>query len=1006
LASTATNGSLTIGGTLTKTGAGLLGFRANGGTSRLAMTVGTLDFTAASAGVVTFGGTGQSLSSLFITNANVSSTGTANQLVFLDAPGASNYTIGTLTLGSGGVLVMANGAAVGNQYFLNVGSLNGSAGTVRAGNESFSATTTVTLNLIGTGNGSYAGVIENGGAVTAVSKSGSGTQTLSGANSYTGGTRIAGGTLQIGGGGTTGSIGTTSGIAISNNATLAFNRTDSYGGNFTRLISGAGGVTVLAGTLALQNTSNSFTGGVTVNGGTFQTVGNSAGSNIVVNSGGTLAMAGTDTWGNATIANSPAVTINSGGTMTSAGYFNAVRNLTLNGGSVTLNGGLNTAGAFALGGTVTAGGALTSTITATTGSNNFIRLGREGVVGEVTTFNVSNAAGLLTVGVMLTNNFGASTAGLTKSGSGALTLSAANGYSAGTTLAAGTLRAGNNAAFGTGTLTLNGGTLASDSATARTITNAVTLGGDVTLTEAATGTGELTLSGPVAFGNATRTLTVAGANTARFSGALSGVNGLTKAGSGLLDLVGSNSYTIGTLAVQAGTMTVGNAAFGRFSSLGVTTADLSGTLALTGTNGGTASIGTLNMNSGSAALVLLNGGSAGETFTVNVGALNGSTGAIRAKNEVGSVVTTLAVTGNVTSSYGGSLQDGGGNTMHLLKSGTGTLTLSGANSYSGGTTLSNGVLRLEQANAAGTGLITQSSGASTLQINTTGTVANAMSIYNIQTLQTVTLSGNKTLNNATYNVTNGTTTTDSGVLSGGGGITKLGTGTLLVTASNTFTGTVDVQAGLLSLASPTGSAAGGTTNVIVATNATLLIAQSGQVSGTARVTLSGGTIQRAGGVSEVFGNLNLTTSSSLDFSGGAGGTLTFSGLDYTPSALRTLSLVNFTQGNSLVILNTSDWGNPSLPGSGFSFSGSGGFGGYSFSGSTFTITAIPEPSTYVAAAGLLGLLVFSMRRRAAPGRQGFTVDSALYAKRYCAMFLLTDVKLTVGKSSKQGSFLD
>ena len=193
LASTATNGSLTIGGTLTKTGGGLLGFRANGGASRLNMTVGTLDFTAASAGVVTFGGTGQSLSSLFITNANVSSTGTANQLVFLDAPGASNYTIGTLTLGSGGVLVMANGAAAGNQYFLNVGSLNGSAGTVRAGNDSFSATTTVTLNLIGTGNGSHAGVIENGAAVTAVSKSGSGTQTLSGANSYTGGTTLAGG---------------------------------------------------------------------------------------------------------------------------------------------------------------------------------------------------------------------------------------------------------------------------------------------------------------------------------------------------------------------------------------------------------------------------------------------------------------------------------------------------------------------------------------------------------------------------------------------------------------------------------------------------------------------------------------------------------------------------------------------------------------------------------------------------------------------------------------------
>ncbi|MFO0000284.1 MAG: autotransporter-associated beta strand repeat-containing protein, partial [bacterium] len=86
-----------------------------------------------------------------------------------------------------------------------------------------------------------------------------------------------------------------------------------------------------------------------------------------------------------------------------------------------------------------------------------------------------------------------------------------------------------------------------------------------------------------------------------------------------------------------------------------------------------------------------------------------------------------------------------------------------------------------------------------MQINTTGTVANAMSIFNIRTMQTVTLSGNKTLNNATYTVDAGTTTTESGNLSGTGGITKQGTGTLIVTGNNSYTGAVAVDAGVLNL---------------------------------------------------------------------------------------------------------------------------------------------------------------------------------------------------------------
>jgi len=46
-----------------------------------------------------------------------------------------------------------------------------------------------------------------------------------------------------------------------------------------------------------------------------------------------------------------------------------------------------------------------------------------------------------------------------------------------------------------------------------------------------------------------------------------------------------------------------------------------------------------------------------------------------------------------------------------------------------------------------------------------------------------------------------------------------------------------------------------------------------------------------------------------------------------------------------------------------SLGGTAGFGSYSFSNGTFTITAIPEPSTYLAAAGLLALMLWPSRRR-------------------------------------------
>ena len=227
---------------------------------------------------------------------------------------------------------------------------------------------------------------------------------------------------------------------------------------------------------------------------------------------------------------------------------------------------------------------------------------------------------------------------------------------------------------------------------------------------------------------------------------------------------------------------------------------------------------------------------------------------------------------------------------------------------------------------------------------------------NSQTVTGLTGQGTVTNSSGTLTVNLADSNSFGGVIVGAGGVTKTGLGQLTLSGSDSYTGPTVVGSGVLELDSAGGAAAGGTSALSVGTGATLLLSQIDQVNDAAAITLSGGTIRRASGVSEVFGNLTLSSGSFLDYGTGATGTLRFG--TYAPADL--LTVRNFAQGNVLRL--GSDVGSflptgGALSNSFFSFNNA-----FSYDSSTFTITAIPEPSTYAVAVGLLGLMLWPARQ--------------------------------------------
>jgi len=493
-------------------------------------------------------------------------------------------------------------------------------------------------------------------------------------------------------------------------------------------------------------------------------------------------------------------------------------------------------------------------------------------------------------------------------------------------------------------------------------------------------------------------------------------------------LVGGNGAASGTLNLNGGTLSVANGFY--VNSNGTLNLNSGGSLPAVNIGLGGGGTLNFNGGTGNASLNIFAGGGAGGTVDVkgqtlaagNWGNLIASGAGAVLKNSsttassiaAGNTIWIWDAATNLTIDTTGALQidswitsSGQATPTGIIKTGTNALVLTyGGNDYTGTTAINAGRILITHGNALGStagGTVVASGaqlmlsnvtvGAEALTISGTGLPGGSSIAGALRSLGTNTWGGKVTLGtnatifggsstSLTLDVASGdavdlsshTLTVDgagaSGIndaIVGTGGIFKTGSGTLTLAASNSYTGATVVTNGVLNLNSSTGASLGSTASVsVTSASAKLLISQSGQVSDSASVTLSGGTIQRGAGVSEKFGNLTLSTAGTLDYGTGAAGVLEFG--SWTPGST-VLTLSNFGVLNQLKF--SSDLGafisttaGSSFINSNFNISGmsAGGFT-TDWNGSTFTITSVPEPSTVLAAIGLTGLMLWPSRRR-------------------------------------------
>jgi fibronectin-binding autotransporter adhesin len=580
-----------------------------------------------------------------------------------------------------------------------------------------------------------------------VIEGGSGTYTF--ANSTPSGTGTGSGTLDFVGPITGGTLGGTPGATV---LTLTGSNTNAntISGAIGNGLATSLGITETGSGLWVLSGSNSYTGPTMISGGTLEFANENSlygdgtvkwtGTNIIVGSGGTLRLE--------VGAASPLFT----GT--------DVTTLLTN---------------------------MDSTSSATTGFEN----------GSTLALDTTGAGGTFTYAGSITNGYAGGALGLTKLGTGGLTLSGTNTYSGPTTVTSGTLELVTESSLyndvtsnwtGTNLIVGTGATLQIELGSASpffTSSDLGTLLSNMDSTSSATTGFE---SGSILNLDTTNTGGSLSFGSVIGNGFAGGTMSLIKSGSGTLLLAGANTYsgptTVTSGTLQAGIASVPNVsgAFGNDSALTVANA--------------------------AGVAVNITG------FNTQIGLLSGG-GAAGGNVILGSSTLTLAGTSTNTATYAGNVSGAGGS---LVMSSSGEEILSGTNTYTGTTTVTSGVLDFGQqaslydgnsASWTGNNLIVQSGATLGLGIGPAPYFNRATLATLIATLDATSsgTSGFETGSNLGFDTTNA----NSGVFTytapltnfysgASNGLTKLGTGTLILTGIDTYSGPTTISGGILEFA--------------------------------------------------------------------------------------------------------------------------------------------------------------------------------------------------------------